>query len=102
MDKCIWLLVLNIAQQMFVVFHHINWQLVKTILPYGATSKPPALAHTPTSKTLEENLQKARQAFIESENSEQIKRTLNHNIRPYSGTRFLKGDSVYFKRAHKK
>ena len=53
------------------------------ILPCAATSKPPALTHTPTSKILEENLcylHKSRQALIESENSEQIKRALNHKI----------------------
>ena len=52
------------------------------ILPCAATSKP-ALTDTPTIKILEENLHflhKARQAFIESENSEWIKRALNQNI----------------------
>ena len=43
------------------------------ILPCAATSKQPALTYAPTIKILEENLRylyKARQAFIESENSE--------------------------------
>ena len=88
---------------MFMVIHHINWQLVKT--PCAATSKPPAPTHNPTSKILEENLRylhKSRQTFIKSENSEQIKKALNHNIRTYRDTHFLTGDSVYFKRARKK
>ena len=75
------------------------------ILPCAATGKPPALIHTPTSKILEENLRylhKARQVFIKSENSDWIKRALNHNIQTYRDTRFLTGDSVYFKRAHGK
>ena len=75
------------------------------ILPCAATSKAPALTHTPSSKILEQNLRylhKARQAFIEKENAERNKRALNHNIRTYSDTRFLTGDSAYFKRAREK
>ena len=87
---------------MFMVFHDINRQSVKTLFYCAATSKPPALTHNPTSKILEENLNKSRQEFIESENSERIKRALNHNIRTYSNTRILTGDSVYIKRAHEK
>ena len=74
------------------------------ILPCAATSKPPALTHTSTSKILEENLgylHKSKQTFIDSENSERIKRALNHN-RTYSSTHFLTGDSLYFKRAYEK
>ena len=73
------------------------------ILPCAATSKAPALTHTPSSKILEENLRylhKARQAFIEKENSERNKRALNYNIRTYSDTRLLTEDC--FKRAHEK
>ena len=75
------------------------------ILPFAATSKPPPLTHTPTSKILEENLcylHKSRQAFIKSENSEWIKRALSRNIQTYSNTHFLTEDSVYFKRGHEK
>ena len=75
------------------------------ILPCAATSKPPALTHTSNSRILEKNLRylhKAGRVLIESENSEQTERAHNHNIRIYSDTRFLTGDSIYFKRAHEK
>ena len=88
---------------LFMVIDHIAIAQ-NPILPCAATSKPPALTDTPTIKILEENLHflhKARQAFIESENSEWIKRALNQNIWRYSNTCFLRGNSVYFKRAHK-
>ena len=65
------------------------------ILPCAATSRP-ALTHTLTSKILKENLcylHQSRQAFIESENSEQIRRALNHNIRTYSDTCKAKMDN---------
>ena len=99
---------INAKNSLTIVHGFSPYQLAigqNPILPCAATSKPPALTHTPTSKILEENLRylfKARQAFIESENSEWIKRALNHNIRTYSNTCFITGDSFYFKRAHKK
>ena len=47
-------------------------------------------------QNLKENLcylHQSRQAFIESENSEQIRRALNHNIRTYSDTCKAKMDN---------
>ena len=99
---------INAKNYLTNVYRFSTYQLAisqNPILPCAAISKQPALTHTPTSKILEENLRylhKSRQAFIESENSEQIKRALSHNIRTYSNTRFLTGDSVYFKRAQEK
>ena len=74
-------------------------------LPNANTNDAPALTHESTTKILEDNLSylhKAREAFIQSENSERIKRALSHNIRTYSDHKYLTGDSVYFKRANEK
>ena len=40
----------------------------------------------------------ARQAFIKSESSEKISRSLCHNLRSYKDVVFVTGDSVYYKR----
>ena len=40
----------------------------------------------------------AREAFIQSERSERIRRALNSNTRTYSDVAFLNGDVVYYKR----
>ena len=74
-------------------------------LPIANTNNAPALTHESTTKILEQNLSylhKAREAFIQSENSERIRRALSHNIRTYSDHKYLTGDSVYFKRANEK
>ena len=74
-------------------------------LPCAITDEPPALTHLPADEIIEQNLKsihKAREAFIQSENSEGIRRALNHNIRTYSDTKYLSEDSVYFKRANEK
>ena len=55
-------------------------------LPIVLNSKPPAL-EKPENELILENLNaiaSARKAFIESENSERIKRALKHNLRPMS------------------
>ena len=39
---------------MSMIFHHNNWQSVKT-LPCAVKNKPPAHTNTPTSRILEEN-----------------------------------------------
>ena len=70
-------------------------------LPSVMVSKPPALEDPSTSEVLVNNLKAmaaARKAFIESENSEKIRRALRHNIRPSSSNKFVTGDIVYYKR----
>ena len=63
--------------------------------------KAPAITSTPTNKTIIKNLGallKAREAFIASENSWNLRRALSHNIRTSGDIKYLTGDSVYFKR----
>ena len=70
-------------------------------LPSTLTDKIPALTTPVTSKTLSEHLQaihKAREAFIQCENSERIRRALSHNVRSSGDIKYLTGDSVYYKR----
>ena len=70
-------------------------------LPSLHTAKAPAITTTPTNKIITRNLQalhKAREAFIASENSEKLKRAFSHNIRTSGDTKYLTGDTVYFKR----
>ena len=53
-------------------------------LPSLHLSKVSAITSTPTNKTVMKNLEelhKAREAFIASENSEKLKRALSHNIK---------------------
>ena len=70
-------------------------------LPTTLTDGLPSLTAPVTSKTLSEHLQaihKAREAFIQCENSERIRRALTHNVRSSGDTKYLTGDSVLFKR----
>ena len=74
-------------------------------LPSTFTDKPQALLQYDTSKILTDNLaalHKARQAFISSESSEKIRRALNNNVRMSGDTKYITGDSVYFKKINKK
>ena len=43
-------------------------------------------------------IKKAREAFIETERSERIKRALRYNIRTSVHNKFYTGDIVYYKR----
>ena len=43
-------------------------------------------------------MHKAREAFIQAESSEKIRRALRHNVRSSSCAKFEMGDIVYFKR----
>ena len=64
-------------------------------------TKAPALTSTPTNKIIYKNvqaIQKAREAFIPSENSEKLRRALSHNIQTSGGVKYLTGDLVYLKR----
>ena len=70
-------------------------------LPSTLSDELPALTTKPTSKVLSEHLyalHKAREAFVESENSDKIRRALTHNVRSSGDIKYNTGDSVYFKR----
>ena len=70
-------------------------------LPSTLTDKIPSLTTPVTSKSLSEHLQaihKAREAFIQCENSERIRRALTHNVRSSGDIKYITGDSVYYKR----
>ena len=70
-------------------------------LPSALSDKPPALSEKDLQGLLSEQLQamrKARQAFIEAESAERVKRALRHNIRPSVNNVFVHGDLVYYKR----
>ena len=65
------------------------------------TSTLPALEEASSSGYIAKVLQTiaaARKSFIQSENSERIKRSLRHNVRQGSGHNFFNGDTVYYKR----
>ena len=67
-------------------------------LPIVLINKPPAMEEIPTSHIVRDNLKAisaARKAFIETENSERIKRALRHNIRPSCHYKFFAGDQVF-------
>ena len=71
------------------------------VLPAVQDDKPPALTTKPANEIIRQNLNalhSARVAFTESEYSEKIRRALSHNVRTYSDTPILSGDSVYYKR----
>ena len=71
------------------------------ILPNVLSSSLPVLEQISTSDFLVDSLKSmsaAKKAFIQSENSERIKRALTHNIRPSSHIKFVTGDTVYYKR----
>ena len=70
-------------------------------VPTVQNSGPPALETEHSSQVVRDNLLKlkvAREAFIQAEHSERIKRALRHNIRPSGGNKFLNGDLVFYKR----
>lgn len=71
------------------------------ILPDVLRSDLPSLTNKPKSAIIAENLNalhKAREAFIQSENSEKIKRALSHPVRTSGDIKYINGDSVYYKR----
>lgn len=68
-------------------------------LPSVQTDKPPAQNSTCTSEYLANNLNalhKARQAHIQQESCERLRRALSRKTRSYSDTVFSNGDSVYY------
>ena len=66
-------------------------------LPSLMTDKPPTYDSQPSSEIVRANLNalhKCRQAFIESENSEKLRRAMAHNVRTSSDNIFVVGDKV--------
>ena len=47
-------------------------------------------------------MRSARKAFVASESSEQLTRTLKHNLRIYQDAIFVTGDAVYYIRRDSK
>ena len=69
--------------------------------PDVLTSELPALETQVSSVTVENNLKalnSAREAFVQSECSEKIKRALKHKVRSCNDAVFENGDKVYYKR----
>ena len=69
--------------------------------PNVLTSELPALETQVSRVTVENNLEamnSAREAFIQSECSEKIKRALKHTVRSCNDAVFDNGDKVYYKR----
>ena len=69
-------------------------------MPGVPDDKLPALEEV-SSITVERNLaamRSAREAFIQSESSEKIKRALKSKVRSFNDARFQNGDRVYYKR----
>ena len=72
-------------------------------LPNIMTDNPPSLHGSTTSEVLATHinaLHAARQAFIQSESSERVRRALRHKVRA-SEQVFRNGDRVYYKRQGK-
>lgn len=70
-------------------------------LPNILVNKPPANNPVSVSKYLCENLnamQAAREAYVQQESSEKLKRALLRKTRSYSNEVFQTGDSVYYRR----
>ena len=69
-------------------------------IPSVFNDKPPTMSSPTTSKILIYNLtalHKAREAYVASKSSEKIHRALNHKVRTIGDTKYITGDSVYFK-----
>ena len=70
-------------------------------LPNILSNKPPANSEVDHKDVLRKHLntmKSAREAFIQSESSERIKRALKHNVYPSSANKFYTGDQVLYKR----
>ena len=74
-------------------------------LPSTLNDKVAALTCQPVSKLVSNNLDaihKAREAFIQSENSKKIRYAQSHNIRNSGDIKCITGDTVYYKRVNSK
>jgi hypothetical protein len=73
--------------------------------PSVLIDEPPALESSSTVDVIRENmtaLHKAREAFIQSESSERIRKALRHNIRTYANEVYENGDKVFYRRKNYK
>ena len=71
------------------------------VLPSVYHDKPPALSGNQYSDIIAEHLtamKKAREAHIQAETSERVRRALNHKTRSYSDYKYLTNDKVYYKK----
>ena len=99
---------LNAHNSLSNVHGYSPYQLVlgrNPTIPTLQNDLPPALCSENTSDMLRKNLQalhNAREAFIQSENSERIRRALRHNIRTSGEVKYITGDVVYYKRLDSK
>ena len=59
---------------------------------------PPACKGKTTSQIVAENLNAAKQAFIQSESAEKLQRASWHQVRTYGDTKYFTGDAVNYKR----
>lgn len=69
-------------------------------LPSTMIDKPPALSGTTTSRNVAKHINAmhlTRQAFIEAESAERVRRALRNKLRSHSNY-FTNGDKVYYKR----
>ena len=84
------------------------YQLAAGYTPHIAgvrTDAAPALENDTVSELLRQSLNNmvaARKAFVQSENSENIRRVLRHNVRPSAKNKFYTGDNVIYKRIDSK
>lgn len=70
-------------------------------LPSVHVNKPPAQNNTSTSEYITNNLlalHKSRQAFIQQESCERLRRALTRKTRTYSDIVYNNGDTVYYRR----
>ena len=70
------------------------------ILPNSLESNLPALTKKASNLIIKENLEtlhKAREAFIQSENSEKIKGAITHPVRTSGDFKYINCDTVYYK-----
>ena len=70
------------------------------VLPTVHTDKPPALSSTRYAEIVTNHLEamkRGREAMVQSDSSEQIRRALNHNTRTYNDVKYINGDDVYYK-----
>ena len=94
----------NVARNSLQMWHGFSsYQLVlgrNPNLPNILSAEPPALEGVTTSEALAQHLNAlhaAREAFVQSESSERIRRALRHKIRA-AEEKYDNGDTVYYKR----
>ena len=74
-------------------------------IPILQNAKPPALNPESSNEIIRQNLNalhQARKMYVESENSDKIRRALRHNIRTDSSKKYYTGQIVFYKRINNK